>query len=400
MSANRSSSVDLVALNRQEDWEAWNHELMSRAVAANLWECIDPDNDEDFLEKPEKPGFSQFRKRVVPAQTRSSQTPSARATPAPELVTNEQARSAEDLTTEARQQYGLMWSIFQHDAKQYEIQRAAIKELKSWILKTVSENYIRTSCPPQENLRTWCKNLKENVGVTNERLKADVRDKYRKAIIPLKATKDLDKWITQWEKATSEAKAKKIGETSETSFWFDDFAIAVQDVMPTWITAYRMTKMEAIRNGSLTFRTVGNDFRDQLRVLRKSTSKPVKIAKGSFGPAFAGAEEPSTDELQGQYEEERKMPDKKYKKGSKLKRKWNSELNQDLRNTRPRQICKACGMDHQLTKCYYAFPRKAPPTFKENPVTRRMVDLMLTNDKSLAEEVRRLSKEKDSGHDD
>ena len=67
--------------------------------------------------------------------------------------------------------------------------------------------------------------------------------------------------------------------------------------MPTWITAYRMTKMEAIRNGSLTARTVGNDFRNQLRVIGKSTSKPVKISKGSFGPTFARAEEPPADEL-------------------------------------------------------------------------------------------------------
>src|SRR5467141_1217853 len=90
MSAKRSSSVDPVALNGQEDWETWNHELMSRAVA-NLWECIDPNVDEEFLEKPEKPGFSQFRKRVVPTQTRSSQASSTSATPAPELLTNEQA---------------------------------------------------------------------------------------------------------------------------------------------------------------------------------------------------------------------------------------------------------------------------------------------------------------------
>jgi hypothetical protein len=42
---------------------------MSRAVAANLWKCIDPDYDEDFLEKPEQPGFSQFRKKANPPQT-------------------------------------------------------------------------------------------------------------------------------------------------------------------------------------------------------------------------------------------------------------------------------------------------------------------------------------------
>src|SRR4029077_16210533 len=100
MSAKRNSSVDPVTLNGHEDWETWNHELMSRAVAANLWECIDPDNDEGFLEKPDKPGFSQFRKKADP-QTRHTRASSHTATPAPEQVTNEPARSAEDLTTEA-----------------------------------------------------------------------------------------------------------------------------------------------------------------------------------------------------------------------------------------------------------------------------------------------------------
>ena len=106
----------------------------------------------------------------------------------------------------------------------------------------MSGDYIRTSCPPQEELQTWYKNLKENVGVSNERLKAGVRDRYRKAIIPSKTTKGLDRWIAQWENAMSEAIAKKIGEISETSFWFDDFAMAVQEIMPTWITMYRMSR--------------------------------------------------------------------------------------------------------------------------------------------------------------
>jgi hypothetical protein len=54
---------------------------MSRAVAANLWECIDPDYDEDFLEKPEQPGFLQFRKKANPPQTQSMQASSYTAMP-------------------------------------------------------------------------------------------------------------------------------------------------------------------------------------------------------------------------------------------------------------------------------------------------------------------------------
>jgi hypothetical protein len=45
--------------------------------------------------------------------------------------------------------------------------------------------------------------MKENVGVDDQRLKPDARDKYRKSVILFKTTKTLDKWITQWEKAMS-----------------------------------------------------------------------------------------------------------------------------------------------------------------------------------------------------
>jgi hypothetical protein len=79
------------------------------------------------------------------------------------------------------------------------------------------------------------------------------------SVIPPKMAKTLDKWITQLEKAMSEAKAKNTGEISEASSWFDDFTLAVQDTLPTWITAYRITKKDDIKNGSLSYRTVGSE---------------------------------------------------------------------------------------------------------------------------------------------
>lgn len=137
------------------DWKSLSAETQRRGITSRglkplgiYWSRGPP------IKKPEKPGFSRFRKRMVPPLIRSSQAPSASATPAPELVTNEQAQSVEDLTAEARYQYGLMWTIFQHDAKQHEIQRVAVKELKTWILKTVRKLQPHV-LPPQEELQTW-----------------------------------------------------------------------------------------------------------------------------------------------------------------------------------------------------------------------------------------------------
>ena len=128
------------------------------------------------------------------------------------LVRNEQARLAENLTTEATwvamRSHHLMRSIFQHDAKQY---RVAIKELKSWIPKTVSETHILPSTK-----RTY------EPGVIWRRTPESLRDSTPmwgtngKPSIILLTAKLLDKWIIQWGNAMSEAKAKRIGETLET----------------------------------------------------------------------------------------------------------------------------------------------------------------------------------------
>jgi hypothetical protein len=397
----KNASIDAIALQSQDDWEAWNREFMSRAVASDLWKHIDPEDYEDFLTRPEKPGFELFRKRADLPLTRSASQASTH-TATPELTTSEPAETVEDLTTEGRQQYNLKWSMFQYDAKIYELQRTAIKDLKTWIHKTVSEDYIHTSCSPIEDLRIWYQNLKENIGIDDEKLKADARDKYRKAVAPIKAAKGLDKWITQWEKAMSEAKAKRIGEVSDIYSWFDDFTLAVQDVMPSWIPAYKMNKKTDVQNGNLSYRTVGNDFRDQLRMLAKSSNKSVKIAKGSFGPTFPGGNEDGSSPEPEKAEDSQKDPKKnKNTRGSRNKRKRVSTVVDPVAEpSRVNQVCKACGMRHLLTECFYALPKKAPPKFKENPVVRRLVDLNIANDITLKEEIQRLNKQKTSNEED
>jgi hypothetical protein len=80
---------------------------------------------------------------------------------------------------------------------------------------------------------------------------------------------------------------------------------------------------------------MGNDFRDQLRVIGKSINNPAKIAKGSFGPTFA--EEPSSpnndkaDDPQDEDEIEAKANNKN-KKDSGTKRKRGSLMQHSVGN--------------------------------------------------------------------
>jgi hypothetical protein len=49
--------------------------------------------------------------------------------------------------------------------------------------------------------------------------------------------------------------------------------------------------------------------------------------------------------------------------------------------------CEACGGNHNLNTCYYAFPSKAPSWFKGNPVIRDAVTYRLQQDRSLINKV-------------
>ena len=218
------------------DWKSLSAETQRRGITSHdlkplgiYWSRGPP------IKKPEKPGFSRFRKRMVPPLIRSSQAPSASATPAPELVTNEQAQSVEDLTAEASER------------------QSRNLRLGSWRL---SENYIRTSCLHKRNYRPESHHT--------------IQD-------------DKGLWPVDHGNAISDAKAKRIGEISETSFWVDDFAMAVQEIIST------------------------------LRVIGKSTNNPVKIYEILT------------------------------------------------------QTCKVCGMYHHFTKCFYAFPKKAPSADHARP---------------------------------
>src|SRR5436305_2562713 len=110
------------------------------------------------------------------------------------------------------------------------------------------------------------------------------------AIKPLsKQPKDILVWLGAWEQAISLAKEKKVPEAQHSSEWFEDFAVVVKPWMDYWVTSYKMIKKKEIEAGSLSFRTLANDFRKEVRSALGNGVRRT-IAKGAFGPSFAGEE--------------------------------------------------------------------------------------------------------------
>ena len=109
------------------------------------------------------------------------------------------------------------------------------------------------------------------------------------------------------------------------------------------------------------------------------------IAKGAFGPSYAGQDNPDQDAGDAQNSVE-VAPRRQKKRLVKRARALDEDINSSSTRT-----CEACGLaSHLITNCYYVFPEKAPQWFTENPEIRSAVDELLKSDAALRDEVRRL----------
>jgi hypothetical protein len=64
--------------------------------------------------------------------------------------------------------------------------------------------------------------------------------------------------------------------------------------MPHWVDSFRRSTRKEIESGSLTYRTLANDFRDSTQPL---SNTKAKVAKGSFGPMFGRNSAPAAGKL-------------------------------------------------------------------------------------------------------
>ena len=196
--------------------------------------------------------------------------------------------------------------------------------------------------------RDWYQKLKEHSGTTEEITYNSIRDEYKKAVSILhKPPKDFHAWLSNWEQVMTRAIPHEVSEVTKAKSWFEDFLQAVEPQYSHWAAAYRITREADLKADTLSYRTVANDFR---RGLAAGKNLKGKVSKGSFGPSF-GAE---SDGAEG---------DAPRSAGS-AKAKTSSSSHSHKRAASEKQdSCPVCYQPHQLAKCYYAFPEKAPDGF-------------------------------------
>ncbi len=255
-------------LNSPEDWDQWNTQFVSKAVAASLWKSIDPNNPVPMpIERPVPPSMNDYPVKAG--------TPAGFAT-------------AASLTSDGRASFSLDWNVYTHLLRRYEKEADSFKHLKDFVSQSVAPHIYRACCNPTESIRSWYSKLKDHTSLGQDELKLRARGQYRLATKPLTGIPSkTEEWIQEWEKAFATAQSKGLPETQEASIWARDFFQAVAKPFPEWTrTAERIFRAE-IFNNQLTYRELIRDFRLELETYPVAEGLPPKAMRGGFGTQFA-----------------------------------------------------------------------------------------------------------------
>jgi hypothetical protein len=209
------------------------------------------------------------------------------------------------------------------------------------------------------------------------------------------------------------ANSKDIAVTKAAAEWFSDLIATLEKILPTWSEAYELTRTQEVENNTLVYRTVANDLR---KVVEKERHKGWKLAKGSFGPTFAGeayqyaAEEspPDAEESTGVGTKRRAREARDDGRGIEAKRRKREEASRDEEasstrrvsrdqrkdSSEARRVCRGCEGFHSTKKCYYLLPDQAPEGWTPRIQTQKMVDRNLKKDSTLKKDMERWMKEK------
>ena len=430
-----------VILNSPQDWEQWHTDFKSMAIMCKVWDYIQ--GKKNLLLEPIRPPFEDFAVKKTAAATRSQSSGPSRSQPTSTFTIQETQQDSfetltlgpetagfvsgdtppstrplafKDLTAEAQRAYQGAWAIYLHDTKTYKDQEDNVYKFKEWLMTSVSPHYRQTCLEPSESLLNWYKNLKDAAGINTYIETNNARRQYREALKPPRNLKEFDNWIDNWEKAMDIAYNKGIAVTQTAAEWFSDLIGTLEKILPTWSEAYELTRTQEVENNTLVYRTVANDLR---KVLEKERNRGWKLAKGSFGPTFAGeadqyaaAESPPDAEASTGVGTKRQARD--YGRGIEAKRRKREEASRDeeASSTKPtrrdqrkdsseaRRVCRGCEGFHSTKKCYYLLPDQAPEGWTPRTQTRKIVDRNLKKDSILKRDVEQWMKDLKEKNDD
>ncbi|KAG7413330.1 hypothetical protein Forpi1262_v017042 [Fusarium oxysporum f. sp. raphani] len=381
MSLSKPQKEGLTAtLSKPEDFLNWEHEFLLQAHRLGLQQHL---KSKTFL--GDEPAIPDIRKRrytkTATAQRtiRSHTAESQDGAPDDIQETANGTWSISDLTDQGQKIFQQDLTFYQLQEKVFEKQKTALGTLQDWVIRTVSPSLIQTCCQSHESIYEWHRNLRARCGRTEEDETKDARNRYLTLLrtAPKTVSQAAFKWLDQWEEAMAKGRQREVPETLHNSAWAWDFFSVTTHILPSWTASYKISSKTLLQNRALSYRDVGNAFRNELQ---DAEATKGRVARGAFSASYAG-EDPQDDEgdahiIEGQYPSS--------KKGERKRQ----------RSTEKRQECPACGLSHELAKCFYVFPNQAWKGFKPREKIQKKVKEALEEDSDLEAQVKALTRKK------
>lgn len=407
-----ASSDSKVILKTPDDWDSFEKHLHREAESLELLDYLF--EKKELISEPIMPIMENYKK---PRQA-SADTQQTIAGDSTSQLSTEEVTTFGSLSDKAQRAYQFDYSIYQDQRKEYKHERQAVKKLRDWILSATEKYYSDTACEPNEDPRTWYKNLKQSAGLEETLVLDNVHRAYQTATKPLKKQpKDFEIWITTWERAMDKAKKKELPEVARPETWFRDFLNALAVIKPSWVESFRMLHRRNVLTGTLTYRDVANELRTSVREeMKPERVKAGPFAHGSFltdvvsqtqqsqmnkehtaivdasfgvataagqkGPTFAGkgGDHHTQADAQGDERHSTKA------KGRSSSKRRNTDAESTVSN-----VCRGCGQrGHVYTECYYLIPERAPARFIPRREVQAYVKVVLEDNTVLAEEIARI----------
>ena len=195
MPQNTEKATVEVTLNGSADWDSWDHQFKIKAVAANLWDHVDPEVNEPLLKKPRMLLVRSYQRQVNRrVNIRSSQNAEHQTVDRSQTVDTDD-NNDQDIAPSALSDCGcatlqLDMQYYTQQEKEFREQHNAVQRLKKWITDTVAPHYVEVACEATETLSKWYSNLKDQVGISDIRSQIAAREQYMKALKPLMKSKN------------------------------------------------------------------------------------------------------------------------------------------------------------------------------------------------------------------
>ncbi|KAG6288191.1 hypothetical protein E4U46_003471 [Claviceps purpurea] len=137
----------------------------------------------------------------------------------------------------------------------YEKDKKHLGKLMQMVQSSVSMHYKDTCCNPERPLQHWIATLYVTAGDDDRHEQDQARDRYHKALQPMRNPNNWELWLVRYDEAASYAQKNGVVEVSPLNAIIKDFVTAVTKVAENWTSNFldygrddpRMTRKEIMR---------------------------------------------------------------------------------------------------------------------------------------------------------